>query len=702
MLYNEPFNFKPISTITPMNSFWQNSTWKFGIPKITCGGSSEPTWQDVVISGLGSVTLVNAKANGLNYVKLFGGCEQNGTPTPSTPVDIVCNNGTLKLRHQSGLPLEYQPYEYLTANGNKWLNTGVKLASTDIVETEFKNSSSSGYGALYGVFALGDSSAFYANGTYYGYDVTNDKVNTGISVDTEWHTLRQDFGNGVITLDSNDTTYTPFEFENTKDNYLFARYYNNSYGYGFKGSCKRYKVIRNGVLICDLIPVVQLSDNAVGMYDLVNNVFRGNLGTGDFDISNPINDLEIYVDGTVETVEVDTTGDTATAEPLLAVGDYKDVQEVLTGAVTRNVGIKVLDGTENWRKTSSSSKYCSLTKTDTTGFPNAITTSFNVICTHAIGTDYNVQGSCSFGANNFNFNYKDSANDLEDFKQFLADQYNSGNPVVIVYPLATATTESVTPQPLSIQAGTNIIEITQASISGIEYIVDTTKMTYTNATMSDDYVMTTTNNSSSGAITSDVLPLNTANTWEWRTKFTYTSSGTYGTVIGHNNSNFKGAPYIQIVNGEAGIQARGIGIVIPVDNLHYVTPADNYSKAIDVNTPYYLKFGFSGTEYYLELNTEGWDAPFTRYCTYQSTAKCYVVTNTKTEFMNRYTGSQVVGSMDFKETRLYINGDVYWEYVTAQGKELELEVSYKAGVEVTIEEIEAVNNDNQVEVTING
>ena len=558
------------------------------------------------------------------------------SPSPQYDIPIICNNGVLKARHQSGLPLEYQPYEHITARGNQWLNTGIQLASTDITETVFKNSSSSGYGALYGVFAMGDSSAFYANGTYYGYDVANNKVNTGVSVDTEWHTLRQDFGNGIITLDGNDTTYTPFEFENTKDNYLFARYYNNSYGYGFKGSCKRYKVIRNGVLICDLIPVVQLSDNDVGMYDLVNNVFRGNLGTGDFDISNPINDLEIYYDGTVETVEVDTTGDTATAQPLLSVGNYKDEQEVLTGRVTHNCEALVYDGTQTIN-----SPYIS-----TTG-----------------GLD---------------------------------------NGAIIVHPKTTPTTETVTAQSLSIQEGTNTVEITQASISGIEYIVDTTKMTYTNATMSDDYVMTTTNNSSSRAITSDVLPLNTADTWEWRTKFTYTSSGTYGTVIGHNNSDFKGAPYVQIVNGEAGIQTRGLGIVIPIDHLHYVTPPDNYSKAIDVNTPYYLKFGFSGTEYYLELNTEGWDAPFTRYCTYQSTAKCYVVTNTKTEFMNRYTGSQIVGSMDFKETRLYINGDVYWEYVTVQGKELELEVSYKAGVEVTIEEIEAVNNDNQVEVTING
>jgi hypothetical protein len=432
------------------------------------GGSAQPTWKDVIISGTTALTLVNAKANGLNYLKLFGKCEQNGTPTPSSPIDIVCNNGALKVRHQSGLPLGYQPYEYLTANGNKWLNTGVQLASTDIVETEFKNSSSSGYGALYGVFALGDSSAFYANGTYYGYDVANGKVNTGILVDTEWHTLRQDFGNGIITLDGNDTTYSPFEFENTKDNYLFARFYSNSYGYGFKGSCKRFKVIRNGVLICDLIPVVQLSDNAVGMYDLVNNVFRDNLGTGTFDISNPINDLEIYYDGDVETVEIDTTGNTATAQPLLAVGNYKDVQEVLTGEVTRNVGVKVLDGTENWVASKYYAGSCYWTPQGATN----IAISYMGICTHfpsISAISQYTRGKYLQELNAINLWYSDNATTaVADLKQFLAEQCNAGTPVMVVYALYTPTTETVTPQTLNIQQGTNIVEITQASIDNLE------------------------------------------------------------------------------------------------------------------------------------------------------------------------------------------------------------------------------------------
>ena len=41
------------------------------------GGGTSPTWQDVVLSGIGALTLVNAKADSLEYLKLFGGCEQS-------------------------------------------------------------------------------------------------------------------------------------------------------------------------------------------------------------------------------------------------------------------------------------------------------------------------------------------------------------------------------------------------------------------------------------------------------------------------------------------------------------------------------------------------------------------------------------------------------------------------------------------------
>lgn len=427
---------------------------------------------DVLLSGVSPLTLLNAVS--LNYVKAFGKCEQASTPTPTSPVNIIANNGAIKVRHQSGLPLGYQPYEYITASGNQWLDTGIKLASTDIVEAEFKNSSTTGYGALYGVFALGDSSAFYANGTYYGYNIANGKVDTGVSVDTSWHTLRFDYANGVITLDGNDTTYTPFVFDNAKNNYLFARYYSNSYGYGFKGSCKRFKVIRNNEVICDLIPVVQLSDDAIGMYDLVNNVFYGNVGTGDFTATNPINDLEVYYDGTVETVSIDTTGSSATCQPLLSVGTYKDSQNITNGSITRNVGVKVLDGSEDWRLYSSTRDVCLYDTVDAykPASPMAI------LSTHFAGSSQSTlqqsantirltYGNSDFGIFSIRLEGTSADNAVDELKQFLASQYAAGTPVIVVYPLATPTIETVTGQTLTITQGTNIVTA-EGSVDDLE------------------------------------------------------------------------------------------------------------------------------------------------------------------------------------------------------------------------------------------
>ena len=54
-----------------------------------------------------------------------------------------------------------------------------------------------------------------------------------------------------------------------------------------------------------------------------------------------------------------------------------------------------------------------------------------------------------------------------DWKAFLTNQYNAGTPVIVIYQLAEPTTETVTGQHLTTQAGTNIVEITQASMDNL-------------------------------------------------------------------------------------------------------------------------------------------------------------------------------------------------------------------------------------------
>jgi hypothetical protein len=327
------------------------------------------------------------------------------------------------------------------------------------------------------------------------------------------------------------------------------------------------------------------------MYDLVNDVFRDNKGSGSFTIANPIDDLELYIDGTTETVTtkqafvndsdiVDKTGlnssngsaitnnnrcyvifpckagvtytaqtdtadliggnfieynqpvatstnfvqtltvindglvngvykshvvcdvdgwagwqcksnkatamennwqitsdivtSSATAEPLLGVGDYKDIQEVKTGAVTRNVGIKILDGTEDWAKPAGSD-YFRLDGMFKDTIPYA-SDNPAIVWSHFVGRQPKTSAS-NMNDKDIKLGYTSTYNRLylkyddmttaDDLKDWLADQYNAGLPVIIVYPLATPTTETVAGQTLHIQAGTNIVEITQASIDNL-------------------------------------------------------------------------------------------------------------------------------------------------------------------------------------------------------------------------------------------
>ena len=178
----------------------------------------------------------------------------------------------------------------------------------------------------------------------------------------------------------------------------------------------------------------------------------------------------IYTDGIVETV-ADNLSNTATAEMLLQVGDYQDTQEVLSGHITRNVGIKVLDGTENWQLATSTNLVQFYTQSTQGIIANNVSLYSTIApygCTVANRTEYDF-GCYSGNSGNLCFQMKGSATltTVNAWTTFLAEQYANGTPVIVIYPLATSTTEMVTPQTLQTQAGTNILQITQASIDNL-------------------------------------------------------------------------------------------------------------------------------------------------------------------------------------------------------------------------------------------
>lgn len=213
-------------------------------------------------------------------------------------IPLVYPGGHTTMEGEGGLPSGYKLLEYVGSSGEAYVVTDVFLASTDVVEAEFRNSSMTGYGSLYGVFKLGDSSALYANQTYYGYNESNNKVDTGLRVNTDWHSSRHDFANGTLTIDDTTVTFTPFEFVNSTPNAVLSRYYNSSYGYVWNGFIRKFKVTRGGEVVCDLLPAKN-SDNVAGLYDLVTGNFYTATG-GELLEGNEVDDYELRVVGTPE------------------------------------------------------------------------------------------------------------------------------------------------------------------------------------------------------------------------------------------------------------------------------------------------------------------------------------------------------------------------------------------------------------------
>ncbi len=206
--------------------------------------------------------------------------------------------------------------------------------------------------------------------------------------------------------------------------------------------------------------------------------FRNATATAVLVEGNTVSNLnKVYTDGTVETIK-DSLNNTATAEMLLKVGNYQDVQSIIDGVVTRKIGIKVLDGTETWTAYSGISGLYYSEDAITNNKIGAL--SLEIASTHFAATDSSTlenNGTLRFQQTSVTppvvtshrlYLRNTAAANVAAFKQFLTNQYAAGTPVIIVYPLATETTESVTGQTLQVQAGDNTLEITQASLDGLE------------------------------------------------------------------------------------------------------------------------------------------------------------------------------------------------------------------------------------------
>ena len=394
-------------------------------------------------------------------------------PTPDAPMDIVGNNGVLKARHQSGLPFGYTLLEYVRHTGS---SVSLQISGFDDATSEIyvgwktdTTSASSNYQAVFTVWTDNQHNSWrmltYLTNVdkYYVYGNSKSPATASdVTLDT-WHDLVCKSGSFSIDSDTYNTTVSADVTPSTRTMTVGGSELRNFYKY--------IKIKRQGEWIANFVPAKRESDGRAGLYNLINNKFIwSSTFTAGPEVSDPV---EIYTDGTVETIE-DTIGNTATAEMLLKVGDYQDVQSIIDGVVTRNVGVKVLDGTESFGGGQASGVQCVQITKAALGISSDTlpADSLDLICTHykaVNGSDWaqSKPNTIKVGSGYLFFNTQ-YVRDSSSFEAYLADQYAAGTPVIVIYPLATPTTETVTGQTLQVTDDDNVLEITQASLNNLE------------------------------------------------------------------------------------------------------------------------------------------------------------------------------------------------------------------------------------------
>ena len=194
------------------------------------------------------------------------------------------------------LPADYTQVGYIESTGTQYIDSGVKLGLNDGFDIKFlttNNPQTTGiYGAIFGgrsgsgnkeyQLTTFDTASLGRGGTLrWGSNSVGACVNAKITTNIiQKCSLKNkiykapDNTESEITVNSEDSVY---------NTYIFGL--NNSGVFTQSGNgCRIYylKLYNGDTLIRDFIPCIRNADNEVGMYDLVNNVFYTNQGTGEF------------------------------------------------------------------------------------------------------------------------------------------------------------------------------------------------------------------------------------------------------------------------------------------------------------------------------------------------------------------------------------------------------------------------------------
>lgn len=210
------------------------------------------------------------------------------------------------------LPTGYNPLEYIQSSNTsssdyQYIDLGMKGTQNTKVEVSYSihDIIDDSYG-VYGSRTSSTSKAYCLWGRSSGNPTHGPRLNFGSigTIDSSVEVTQDKIitaivENGKITVNGVETTFSNSGTFTTPDNmYLFdvqngeTKFPPTAGNRKFVGKIYSCKIWDNGTLVRNLVPCKRESDSAIGMYDLVNNQFYANSGTGTFTAGPEIKQVE--------------------------------------------------------------------------------------------------------------------------------------------------------------------------------------------------------------------------------------------------------------------------------------------------------------------------------------------------------------------------------------------------------------------------
>lgn len=206
----------------------------------------------------------------------------NGVARKVKAAYVGVNGVARKVWPNSILPLDYQQVEYiLNSNSTQYIDTEIKPSSSTRVETSFKLRNVTLNRIFYCHWNYTEYGFYISSNNphlfYVGFNNTDGGTNIAPTANTVY-TVNFNMSNGIFKINGQIVKTFTNTFSNLSRNlYIFPEESNK-----LEFDLYYFKVWDNVTLVRDMYPCYRISDRVPGLFDIVNNTFYTNKGTGIF------------------------------------------------------------------------------------------------------------------------------------------------------------------------------------------------------------------------------------------------------------------------------------------------------------------------------------------------------------------------------------------------------------------------------------